>query len=130
MVFAIGVLHRCQSSLVLCTRIELQIVITQQLKIRRKAVIGTALSRHFGAPCEGWTKERLSKVTRMIQHYVKNDLDSLSMCRVNKLLKVHVFSRSIGYSALIATVNTFKTHRMIAVIVISRGVFHNGSNPD
>ena len=57
MIFAIGVLHKCQSSLVLCTRIELQIVITQQLKIRRKAVIGTALSRHFGAPCEGWTKE-------------------------------------------------------------------------
>ena len=57
MVFAISVLHKCQSSLVLCTRIELQIVITQQLKIRRKAVIGTALSRHFGTPCEGWTKE-------------------------------------------------------------------------
>ena len=117
MVFAIGVLHKCQSSLVLCTRIELQIVITQQLKIRRKAVIGTALSRHFGASCEGWTKERLSKVTHMIQHYVKNDLYSLSMCGVNKLLKVYVFSRSIGYSALIATVNTFKTYRMIAVIV-------------
>ena len=71
----------------------------------------------------------LTEVTGVVEHDVKNDLDTLVVSLVDEFLEHHVTTLA-AVTALIAAVNLRKIHGMIAVVVITGCVLYDRSNPD
>ena len=70
----------------------------------------------------------LTEVSGVVEHDVEDDLDAFLVSGINELLEHHVTAASV--TALIAAVHLREVGSMVAMIVISRSILHDGVDPD
>ena len=63
------------------------------------------------------------------KHNVEDDLDTFSMSGIDEFLKHHV-AGALAVAALVAAVDLREVGGMVAVVVIPRGILHDGVDPD
>jgi len=71
----------------------------------------------------------LPEVTSMVEDNVEDDLDTFSMSGIDEFLKHHV-AGALAVAALVAAVDLREVGGMVAVVVIPRGILHDGVDPD
>ena len=126
-VLAVGILHQGQTTLILVAGFQVVIVRPENTRIGFHAG-DRSLCGELLAACELRAELSLTEVTGVVEHDVKDDLDTFLVCRIDELLKHHITATAI--TALIAAVYFREVGSMIAVIVISRSILHDGVDPD
>ena len=124
-ILALSILHVCKTRIVLLSTRKREVVVWQFTTIflgdRNHTVVDRTLV--FGPiTIKEFAQISLSEVTRMVEHDVEDNLHTFCVRSVNEILKFHIFR-------LIATIYFREIMCMIAVVVITRSVLHDRSNP-
>ena len=126
-VLTVHILHHGKTTMVLILWKDGQVVTTQSF-CRGHTSIDVSLVAKLCVTIEQLAELLLTEVTGVVEHDVKNDLDTLFVSLVDEFLEHHVTTLTI--TALIAAVNMLEIHSMIAVVVITGCVLYYRSNPD
>ena len=127
-VIAICILHQGKTTLILYLYIA-QVIVAQLALIRDHTSINVCLVTKMSITVEHLAELLLTEVTGVVEHDVKNDLDTLVVSLVDEFLEHHVTTLA-AVTALIAAVNLREIHGMIAVVVITRRILNDRCNPD
>ena len=127
LVLTIHILHHGKTTLVLILWKDGQVVTTQSF-CRGHTSIDVSLVAKLCVTIEQLTEFFLTEVTGMVEHDIEDNLDTLGMSLIDEFLEHHVTTLTI--TALIAAVNMLEIHSMIAVVVITRRILNDRSNPD
>ena len=127
-VIAICILHQGKTTLILYLYIA-QVIVAQLALIRDHTSINVCLVTKMSITVEHLAELLLTEVTSVVEHDVKNDLDTLVVSLVDEFLEHHVTTLA-AVTALIAAVNLREIHGMIAVVVITRRILNDRCNPD
>ena len=126
-VLTVHILHHGKTTMVLIFWKDGQVVTTQSF-CRGHTSIDVSLVAKLCITIEQLAELLLTEVTGVVEHYVKNDLDTLGVSLVDEFLEHHVTALTI--TALIAAVYMLEIHGMIAVVVITGCVLYDRSDPD
>ena len=129
MILTIGILHHGKTTLILITRLKTWIVTTQCFEIRNHTSIDVCLVTKTSITVELLAKMLLTEVTGVVEHDVKNDLDTLFVSFVDEFLEHHV-TALFAVTALITAIYLGEIRSMIAVVVITGCILYDRSNPD
>ena len=128
-VLSICILHQSQTALVLLSTYNCEIVGAKHIAVRNHTSVDFSLVTKLGVALKLLAEILLTKVTGVVEHDVKYNLDALSMCLVDEFLE-HYVATLRAVTALIAAVDMCEVHGMVAMIVVTRCVLHYWGNPD
>jgi len=126
-VLTIHILHHGKTTVVLIFWKDGQVVTTQSF-CRGHTSIDVSLVAKLCVTIEQLAELLLTEVTSVVEHDIEDNLDTLGMSLIDEFLEHHVTALTI--TALIAAVNMLEIHGMIAVVVITRRILYDRSNPD